>query len=86
MRYSRGSRAGSRRRARGNGGIPKAGPLAIPQLRNTADWGYAQYITALAGRGGHLGMPWPPYLHPDPPTAEAPAPEPGRHLIRFRRT
>jgi hypothetical protein len=50
--------------------VTRDGRRSIPQLRMTAGQAYAQYITALTGRGGRLGMAYPPYLHPSPPTQE----------------
>jgi hypothetical protein len=45
-------------------------PPSIPELRMNADEAYRQYMTALAGRQGRLGMSYPPYLHPAPPTQQ----------------
>ncbi len=47
-------------------------PPSIPELRMTSEQAYDQYITALAGRGGRLGMAHPPYLPPDAPTKQQP--------------
>jgi hypothetical protein len=44
--------------------VARDGSRSMPALRMTADQAYAQYITALTGHRGRLGMTSPPYLHP----------------------
>jgi hypothetical protein len=49
--------------------VTQGGSWSIPELRMSADEAYAQYITALTGHRGRLGLSFAPYIQPSPPAA-----------------